>query len=908
MSTDGARRGFVDAYGFELDRFQTEALDAIDQGRSVLVAAPTGSGKTLVAEYAVHRAVNEHSRVFYTTPIKALSNQKYRDLVRWLGVDQVGLLTGDNAINATAPVVVMTTEVLRNMIYASSDALDGLRWVVLDEVHYLQDPYRGPVWEEVIIHAPPEVRLVCLSATVSNATEVADWISTVRGPTAVVTETSRPVELVNHYLVGDRHRDRLHLIDTLPAGRPNPEGSRYDSEVDQGSRRSTRQRRWYTPRRVEVIELLAERDLLPAITFIFSRAGCEGAVRACLDAGLRLTTAAERRHIREIVEHRVGEMGDDDLAVLGYDRWLTSLEAGLAAHHAGMIPPFKEAVEAAFTEGLIKAVFATETLALGINMPARTVVIEKLSKYGGERHEPLTPGEYTQLTGRAGRRGIDEVGHAVVLWSPFVAFDEVARLASSRSFELVSAFRPTYNMAANLVRRYDADEAVELIGRSFAQYRSDRSVVALGRRRDDRARARDQAEADAHCELGDVRELRDLQVAARRAGRTRQAPEPEVAAVLSNLRPGDILAAPRGHGGGTIAVLSVSERRGGGVRIKAVGQPRHVLTLGPRDFPALPSVLGHVDLPQPFTPSKRSFVNEVRRRLRSADIIPVAGAEHGPAGADRAARRAAIREHPVARCPDLDHHLKALRQIERIDKETATIDRQRERHAASLSVQFEALLGVLERRGHLDGWQLTDSGELLARVYHESDLLVAESLHQGLLDELDPPTLAGVVASFSYEHRSSQQAPEPYYPPGPMRQRIAEITRLARRLNTDETVAGLATTRRPDPGFSALAHGWAAGGHLDDVLGEELITGGDFVRNVKQLIDLLRQLGSIAPNPSTARSARQAADALFRGVIATSSAVGAPGDRAPSVGEAEPSGQASTSPDPVEHLEGDTER
>jgi ATP-dependent RNA helicase HelY len=875
VTTPAVRSEFVERLGFALDPFQVDALDAIDQGESVLVAAPTGSGKTVVAEYAVHLTLAAGGRVFYTTPIKALSNQKYNDLVRRHGLDRVGLLTGDNVINGGAPVVVMTTEVLRNMIYARSDALDGLRWVVLDEVHYLQDPYRGPVWEEVIIHAAPDVGLVCLSATVSNADEVVEWIRTVRGPTRVVVETSRPVELVNHYLVGDRHQDRLHFLDTLPGGRPNPDGGRYDVDPGGGQRgRWGGGRRWHTPRRVEVIELLAERRLLPAITFIFSRAACDAAVRACLDAGLRLTTPTERARIRAIVEHRVSEMSDEDLAVLGYHRWLDGLEAGLAAHHAGMVPPFKEAVEALFTEGLVKAVFATETLALGINMPARTVVIEKLTKFGGERHESLTPGEYTQLTGRAGRRGIDSIGHAVVLWSPFVGFDEVTRLASSRSFELRSAFRPTYNMAANLVRRYEPDQAVELIGRSFAQFQADRSIVALARRSDDRHQARERAEQAAHCELGDVREYARLQREAKAARRPPRAPESEVAEALRQLRPGDVILVPRGSSAGPAVILGVSERRGGGVRVRAVGESRHLLTLGPRDFPGTPSAVAHLGLPVPFAPTSKTFLNEVRRRLRRADVEPQrarsGGRRHDPA-TDQAQRR--LHDHPVAQCPELERHLRALRQVDRIEKETASLQRQRERRADSLSHQFEQLLSVLEEWGHLDGWSLTPAGELLARIYHESDLLVAEALHQGLLDDLDPATLAGVVASFTYEHRTSAPPPDPWFPPGPMRDRIEATSTIARRLNRDETVAGLPLTRPPDPGFSALAHAWASGGHLDDVLGHDLITGGDFVRNVKQLIDLLRQLGHIAPRPDTAAAARAAANALFRGVIETSSTV-----------------------------------
>ncbi|HEX2576763.1 MAG TPA: DEAD/DEAH box helicase, partial [Aquihabitans sp.] len=442
---------------FTLDPFQLDALAAIDAGHNVLVAAPTGAGKTVVAEHAVSQALDAGRRAFYTTPIKALSNQKYADLVRRHGADQVGLLTGDNAINPDAGAVVMTTEVLRNMIYAGSSALDDLAWVVLDEVHYLQDTYRGPVWEEVIVHAPPQVRFVCLSATVSNADELAGWIAAARGRTETVIEHERPVELVNHYLVYEKATGNLVQLPTLVGGRPNPEGDRFDASANDGPRHLRAEQRsrqqWGTPRRSEVVEHLAGSDLLPAIYFIFSRAACDAAARAVVDEGFVLTSASERTRIRAIAEHHVAHLGPDDLAVLGYDRWLAGLEAGVAAHHAGMVPPFKEAVESCFVHGLVKVVFATETLALGINMPARSVVIESLSKFTGETHEDLTPSQYTQLTGRAGRRGLDPVGHALVLWSPWYGFDKVAALAASREFVLRSAFRPTYNMAVNLMRR-----------------------------------------------------------------------------------------------------------------------------------------------------------------------------------------------------------------------------------------------------------------------------------------------------------------------------------------------------------------------------------------------------------------------------------------------------------------------
>ena len=570
----------IPAYDFELDDFQLRAIAALERGESVLVAAPTGSGKTVVADHAVAAAVAAGRKAFYTTPIKALSNQKYGDLVRLHGAETVGLLTGDNAVNGDASVVVMTTEVLRNMVYANSPALRGLQYVVLDEVHYIHDEYRGPVWEEVIIHLPRDVRLVCLSATVSNAEELADWISTVRGPTAAIIEERRPVELRHLYLAGDRGSERLHLLPTLIDGRPNAEASRLDASAvrvpRQRQRGSGGGRRLFTPRRVEVVDRLEDERMLPAIYFIFSRAACDDAVSQCLDAGVRLTTPEERERIRAICDEHTATLSDADLEVLGWGRWVSGMESGLAAHHAGMVPPFKEAVEACFAAGLVKVVFATETLAVGINMPARAVVIEKLSKFTGERHQMLTPGEYTQLTGRAGRRGIDEVGYAIVLWSPFVTFEQVANLVSTRTFAISSRFRPTYNMAANLVRRYEPGEAHHLLNLSFAQYQADRDIVRIETRLDRTSERVAAANEQLKCDRGDAGEYLRLQrqladVRASRPSRARRVDE-----VLSRLRPGDVLRIPGRRDAGPAVVLSAAPRRGG-TQLKVLNAKRQRL-------------------------------------------------------------------------------------------------------------------------------------------------------------------------------------------------------------------------------------------------------------------------------------------------------------------------------------------
>ncbi len=863
---------------FTLDRFQVEAIAAIDAGSSVLVAAPTGSGKTVVAEHAVARALAGGRKAFYTTPIKALSNQKYADLVAVHGAGRVGLLTGDNAVNGEAPVVVMTTEVLRNMIYAASPSLAGLDVVVLDEVHYLQDPYRGPVWEEVIIHAPPAVRLVCLSATVSNAAELAEWISTVRGPTATVVEERRPVELVNLYAAHDKtSRDTL-VIPTLTDGRPNPVGERLDADLVRPSHQSRGRprRRFATPRRLEVVEHLAEEALLPAIYFIFSRAGCDDAAAGLLDAGVRLTDPAERARIRQLAEERTAALSDSDLDVLGCDRWLAALEVGVAAHHAGMVPPFKEAVEACFVEGLVKVVFATETLALGINMPARSVVIETLTKFTGEHHEFLTAGEYTQLTGRAGRRGIDELGRAVVLWSPFVTFDQVAALALSRRFALTSSFRPTYNMTANLVRRYDAADAHRLLNRSFAQFQADRSVVKLQARRDTRRDALEALEAEATCERGDVEEYRRL-VRADEDARRGTAGRGDVEAAMARLRPGDVID----HGRDRLAVLSVAYRSGGRLRVNGIGLKGRTVGLGAADFDDPPTAVASIELPVPFNPNNRAFQHEVVHQLQRVRVRGRGSRRR----AERPAPPPVAVDHPVASCPDRATHLRAAAHAERVRREVADLDRRIAGSTGSVALRFDAVLELLGTWGYVDGWRLTPKGALLVRVYHESDLLVAEALHRGLFDDLEPAALAGMASCLTYEHRSRLPAPPPWFPSARARTRFDELEGVGRELQSAERAGHLSETRLPDPSFFALAYAWAAGEDLGAVLEDEDLSGGDFVRNIRQLIDLLRQLGDAAPVAATRDRAREAADALFRGVVAASAVLGAgdAGEEAPAV-------------------------
>jgi ATP-dependent RNA helicase HelY len=897
---DGLRAEFVQALPFALDPFQVDALDAIDRGSSVVVAAPTGSGKTIVAEYVVHRALRTAGKSFYTTPIKALSNQKYADFVSRYGAKNVGLLTGDTSINGEAPIVVMTTEVLRNMLYEASSTLNGLRYVVLDEVHYLQDPYRGPVWEEVIIHTPPEVDLVCLSATVSNASELADWVTSVRGRTEAVIHTVRPIELRQLYLAGSRD-GRVSMLPTFVDGRPNQRAMRLDSEATMPGDRAARGASVTTPRRLDIVEALREQDMLPAIYFIFSRAACTDAMVHLLHSKVKLTLPDERRDIRAIVESKIGVLSSDDLRVLDYSRFLACLQNGYAAHHAGLIPPFKEAVEACFLEGLVRVVFATETLALGVNMPARTVVIEKLTKFTGDGHQMLTAGEYTQLTGRAGRRGIDPVGYAATLFSPYMSFDQVAGLASQKSYELRSAFRPTANMAVNMVRKFQRDNAHHLLSLSFAQFQIDAGLVTTRARQHRLSSELAETQSRVACERGDVEAYRRATAPRRAAPRD---DERAIAAALDAMRPGDVLsgatAVERGArpGDGWSIIVSTTRRRGRDTTLRVVNPNGRVLALTPRDFSAVPVVASTVKLPTPFQPNSRSFQQSAasalskaifRHTKRADDIDERSGSSRSKRGAPRPPSR-----HPVEECPDLQQHLAAAVHADRLRSELERLADQSISREHSLSDQFDRILALLERLGYVDGWSLTDAGRLLAGIYHESDLLVAETIRAGLFDGLQPSAVAGLASVFVYEARGPGAAarrtgrdvarsrprddarrnrdgdlPDGF--PRPLATRWWRLNDLADDLAQAEAGAGLPLTRTVDPGFVHLAQRWARGDALEDVLADEDLSGGDFVRTTKTLIDLLRQIGTVSPVAETARSARSAADALARGVITAGS-------------------------------------
>jgi ATP-dependent RNA helicase HelY len=907
---------FEALYDFGFDDFQRRACQAVKDGSSVLVAAPTGSGKTVVGEFAVHLALAEGRKCFYTTPIKALSNQKYADLTRRYGSAKVGLLTGDNSVNGEAPVVVMTTEVLRNMLYAGSGTLAGLGYVVLDEVHYLADRFRGAVWEEVIIHLPDSVQVVALSATVSNAEEFGEWLVQVRGDTTVIVDEHRPVPLWQHMLAAGRLYDlfttaagadgpdyRTAIIASAPGGPPaapvaaasprvrtdggppgqvNPELLRIARRADAAARVGRRPQRggrppqrFRPPSRVDVIERLDAAGLLPAITFIFSRTGCDAAVLQCLRAGLRLTTPDEAVVIRERAERRTAGIGAEDLAALGYGDWIEALKRGVAAHHAGLIPVFKEVVEELFTKGLIRAVFATETLALGINMPARTVVIERLDKWNGEAHANLTPGEYTQLTGRAGRRGIDVEGHAVVIWQPGIDPAAVAGLASTRTYQLTSSFRPSYNMAVNLVGQVGKERARMLLESSFAQFQADRAVVSVARQLRRATQAMDGYQSSMHCAAGDFTQYmalrrklseREAEVARSRSANRRA----DALRSLERLRPGDVIRVPGGRRAGLVVVLD-SGGAGPGPLVLTTG--RQVKRLSSADFPTPVEPVERVRIPNWFSARspqhRRDLAATVRNRLAGKEP-PSAERAQAPDDAEIARLRAQLKRHPCHGCPDREEHARWAERYLRMRREVSGLEQRIANRSHVIARTFDRVCAVLEQLGYLESWNVTAKGRLLAGFYTELDLLTAECLPRRLWHGLAPAELAACVSTLTYEARQPDDATAPRLPPGRVSEVIAAMIRLWRELDAIESENSLSFLREPDVGFAWPAWRWAHGHRLDAVLADCRLTAGDFVRAVKQLIDLLDQIAAVADD-DLAACARAAISAMRRGVVAYSS-------------------------------------
>ncbi|RRD49296.1 RNA helicase [Arachnia propionica] len=902
---------FAELYSFPLDDYQVAGCRALADGAGVLVAAPTGAGKTVVGEFAVWLALETGRKCFYTTPIKALSNQKFHDLVARHGADAVGLLTGDASVNGDAPIVVMTTEVLRNMIYAGSTGLTNLGFVVMDEVHYLADRFRGAVWEEVILGLAPSVQIAALSATVSNVEDFGEWLATVRGRFEVVVSERRPVPLYQHVLVGsklvdlfdgvaptamERPADRIAKVNKELLKVSKAEASRVRDDSRRPRGRSGRGKKGRGPgsfggdvhprfagkptSRADLARLLERSRLLPAICFIFSRAGCDAAVAQLLAAGVTLTSRDEAALLGEIADRHVAGLSLHDLDALGYEDFRAAFTAGIAAHHAGQLPAFKAIVEEGFATGACKLVFATETLALGINMPARTVVLEKLVKYNGEAVVDITPGEYTQLTGRAGRRGIDVEGHAVVLWQAGMDPRAVAGLASKRTYPLRSSFAPSYNMAVNLTATLGRERAREVLNQSFAQFTVDKNVVKAARSGKDLTREIAQLREEADCHLGDfmsyaqlrdeVSQLESTSAAARRARRA-----DDIAEAIATLMPGDIIHVPRQ---GWCVVLGIGQKRSRDSVpwVQVIAVDHTVLRLQPHDLPGAPVPVGRIRVPRRFSlqdrKSRRELLASLSDKLESLDpeVPTVEPTLTDEAHKARIAElRSELKRHPCHPCEEREVHAVAAARAIRLEREQARQEAAITGRTNSLGVQFDRVCGVLTELGYLDGDDLTDAGRMLRRIYNELDLVAAECIRRDVFAGLDAPQLAAVLSSLLYESRPSREARRPRMPDAASEAAQSALRGVWREVGALERNHRLERGREPDIGFAEAAWRWCSGQELSKVLLHSGLPAGDFVRWVRQVVDLAGQLATAVGPGDLRRTCREIVAAMRRGVVDT---------------------------------------
>jgi ATP-dependent RNA helicase HelY len=752
---------------------------------------------------------------------------------------------------------------------------------------------------------------------VSNAEEFGEWLATVRGETTTVLEEKRPVPLFQHVMVGRRLLDLFASSDVDASAGFVKEGAPVNEELTRiarddwastrlmRDRRSPRKgrpgssknprnvgngRRVWIPSRADVVDRLDREGLLPAIVFIFSRVGCDAAVTQCLSAGVRLTSPEERDEIYAYVEAACRDLPDDDLHVLGYHAFLDGLTRGIAAHHAGMLPAFKQVVEELFVRGLCKVVFATETLALGINMPARTVVIEKLSKWNGEAHADITPGEYTQLTGRAGRRGLDVEGHGVVLWQPGMNPRELAGLASTRTYPLRSSFRPSYNMAVNLVHQFGRDTSRELLEQSFAQFQADRAVVGLARQLRKSEEALEGYREAAACHLGDFMEYAELRrrigELEKGAGKARRADRLEEAREsLAQLKPGDVIAVPAGKFAGYAVVIDPGYSPEG-PRPYVVTADRQARRLAMVDFPTPVVSLARLKVPKSFNGRNPQMRRDLASALRSRthDLAPPPPGRRGgpertrfdssPVDREIGRLRGDLKAHPCHACPDREEHARWAERWFKLERDAATLKRRVERRTNTVARQFDRVCEVLTTLGYLEDEgseaRVTEQGRHLMRLYSELDLVAAECLRRGLWTRLSVPELAAALSVLVFEARRPDDASAPRMPGGAVKRVVADMVKLWAELDELEREHHLDFLRQPDLGFAWAAYRWAEGDDLDDVLTEVDLAAGDFVRWMKQLLDVAGQVADAAGDAPLRETARDVARALRRGVVAYS--------------------------------------
>ena len=850
-------------FPFPLDPFQQEAIDALEAGRSVVVCAPTGSGKTLIGEYAIHRALEQQKRVLYTTPLKALSNQKLRDFRETFGVDRVGLLTGDISINRDAPVLVMTTEIFRNMLYGTpigqvGTSMEGVETVVLDECHYMNDRDRGTVWEESIIYAPPTVQLVALSATIANSEQLTDWISAVHGPTDLIYSDFRPVPL--HFGFCSK-AGLFPLLD--PSGTTLHPGFKNQLKKDKG--KPTRKQP-DAPSIVFAINQLRERQMLPAIYFIFSRRGCDKAVDECRD--LNLVTPGEA----EILKAHIEEFALYNPEALRANQ-VEALQRGIAAHHAGVLPAWKGLIEELFQQGLVKVVFATETLAAGINMPARTTVISALSKRTDEGHRLLFPSEFLQMAGRAGRRGMDEQGYVVIVQSRFQGVKEALYLATAKADPLVSQFTPSYGMVLNLLQIHTLDQAKELVERSFGRYLAlltlkpqQEAIGALERERSEllgQLEGIDWTQFDQYEKLkGRLKEEKRLLKILQ--GQAEESIASSMAVALSFAVAGTLVSLKGKHVPVSTplpAVLFTKLASGSEYPyLVCLAADNHWYIVTTNDVVGLHgelcrlSEVDHLPLPSGLEarPGYRrkgdgatwSLSQKVAHLLsrHSASLSITDTAEEVQTQAARvSAVQSQVESHPVHHWDSRGRLLKRQKRLEQIEADLSDRREKLERYTHRHWDEFLSLMDVLRDFDCLDGLTPTSLGETVSALRGDNELWLGLALTSGVLDDLPPHHLAAACQALVAE----VSRPDVWirYPvPIAIVETLDPLRSIRRRLFQVQHRQQIALPVWYELEFVGLCEQWALGVTWMELCSNTNLDEGDVVRIIRRTLDFLNQI------------------------------------------------------------------
>ena len=753
-------------FPFELDDFQKEACEIIDNGESVVVCAPTGAGKTVIAQHAINNALKQGCRIFYTTPLKALSNQKFYDFCEQYGADKVGLLTGDTSINRGAQIVIMTTEVFRNMLYgtnfgAVADNLKDVRYVVLDEVHYMNDEQRGTVWEESIIYCPTNIQIIALSATVANCDELTNWINTVHSKTKLVNTDFRPVPLRFFYFDSSQPYKLLPLL--TPDGKLN---NKIKPEKPQWARGKDKRKKTYVK---QIIQNLADNDMLPAIYFTFSRKKCDEQMEKC--SGLGLNTRKEQEEIKAFIEEFIAENPH-----LYGNKHIEYLIQGVASHHAGLLPAWKNLVEKLFQKGLIKVVFATETLAAGINMPARSTVISSTSKRTDSGHRMLTANEFLQMSGRAGRRGMDKVGYVTVVGTPFQTPEEVAELVLSDSNPLESKFSPSYSMVLNLLQRFNLEESKELILKSFGYYSSDYRLKPILFQLEQYDKEIEERSFICPNKLSDDKMLE-----------------------YDKLR-----------------FLYVQNRQ---TYKKIVKQEK--------------------SKHRPLSPEVVEFGKRNKEELHK------------------------LQTFACDTCKLYKKHSKNLEVLKRIDSKKKKLLKEIEKQKDIYWNKFIAHRAVLKEYGYIQNDYPTEKGKTTSQIRSENELYLAEIIFSGVLENLTPSQLAGVICALTTEELRIEIHYIPFSEP--VRKTLNQIRNIKRKLEKVQSKYDIEAPLYINPYFSSLIELWVEGAEWETVSEQIEIGEGDIVRAFKRVVDVLRQLTTIDNIPETlVFTAREAIEKIQR--------------------------------------------